>query len=288
MKYLYAIILLLFLCSVGCQQQNQVEPHKVDFAQVQWYAKRASVAYTTPENINKTFPNVTRVATVTGTQVQYFIENLDKKIAQVVSIRGTANIKNAIKDAEYLQSNNKKLGVFVHKGFDTDTYLLYLDLLPYLDKSKEIILTGHSLGAAISTLLMMYLHEDGFNLGLSINFGQPKVTNKVGAAKYATLPLLRVIDENDVVPLLPPTSVVDSVHGIYQHIGEEIILLEGQFYVLQDQHLQRNTGSNSFWKNLLNVSVDAHFIKHYIHNIDSKLSGSKQIPFSQRKAYIDI
>jgi predicted lipase len=287
MKYLSVILLLLFLFTVGCSQQGKIEQHKVDFVQVQWYAKRASVAYSTPENIQKTFPNVTRVATVTGTQVQYFVENLDKKAAQIVSIRGTANIKNAVEDAEYLQSKNKKLGVFVHKGFDKDTYLLYQDLLPHLDKSKEIILTGHSLGAAISTLLMMYLHEDGFSLGLSINFGQPKVTNKIGAVKYAGLPLLRVIDENDVVPLLPPTSVADSAHGTYQHIGEEVILLEGQYYVFQDQHLQRDTGSNSFWGNVLDVSLDAHFIKHYRHNIDKKNSGSEQIPFGQREAYID-
>lgn len=287
MKYLYMIIFLFILCFSGCQIQKKVEPNKVDFSQVQWYAKRASVAYATPEIIKKTFPNVTRVATVAGTQVQYFVENITDKPVQVVSIRGTANIKNAIEDAEYIQSTNNNLGIFVHKGFAQDTYLVYQDLLPYLDKSKEIVLTGHSLGAAISTLLMMYLQEDGFKLGLSINFGQPKVTNKVGALKYAKLSLLRVIDENDVVPLLPPISVVDSVHGIYQHIGEEIILLEGIYYVLQDQHMQRHTSSNSFWKNLLDVSIDAHFIKNYIHNIDSKLSGSKQIPFSQREAYIN-
>ena len=53
------------------------------------------------------------------------VEQLDDKSAQVVSIRGTANIKNAIEDAEYLQSNNKNLGIFVHKGFDEDAYLVY-------------------------------------------------------------------------------------------------------------------------------------------------------------------
>jgi predicted lipase len=284
---LFLSLPLLILSIGGCSKNSQLESHSVNFAQMQWFANRASVVYSTAEEIKSNFPLVTRVATVKGTKVQYFIELLDEKPAQVVAIRGTANLKNAIIDAEYLQSNNRKLGVFVHKGFDADTYLLYQDLLPHLDKSKEVILTGHSLGAAISTLLMMYLHEDGFKLGLSINFGQPKVTNKVGADKYANLPLLRVIDENDVVPLLPPSTLVDSVHGIYHHIGKETILLEGQYYVFQDQHLQRSTGSNSFWENLLDESVAAHFIKHYLHNIKSKLNDSKQIPFSERDAYID-
>lgn len=286
MKFKFVVLwLCLIIC--GCGQSTQDKSHSVNFAQMQWYAKRASAAYATPENINKAFPNVTRVTTVAGTQVQYFIEHLVDRAAQVVVIRGTANVKNAIEDAEYLQSINQNLGVFVHQGFDRDTYLVYQDLLPYLDKSKQVILTGHSLGAAISTLLMMYLHEDGFNLGLSINFGQPKVTNTAGAKKYANLPLLRVIDENDVVPLLPPASLLDSVHGIYQHIGGETILLEGRYYVFQDQHLQREAGANSFWKNVFDESIEAHFIKHYLHNIDSKLSGSTQISYSQREDYIN-
>ena len=58
--------------------------------------------------------------------MQYFVENLEEESAQFVSIRGSANVQRMpSKMPEYLQSNNKKLGVFVHKGFDEDTYLLH-------------------------------------------------------------------------------------------------------------------------------------------------------------------
>ncbi|TDF42488.1 lipase family protein [Alteromonadaceae bacterium M269] len=260
---------------------------KVNFKQVQWYAERAAYAYDSPEEIRKTFPTTTRVVTVPGTNVQYFIEDLPDKKAQLVSIRGTANMKNALEDAEYLQAKDKKLDIYVHAGFGEDSERVYRDLLPHLDKDKEILLTGHSLGAAISTILMMYLQEEGFQVGQSINFGQPKVTNEAGAALFKSLPLLRVIDENDVVPLLPPMSLLNSIHGRYKHFGTEMILLEGEFYVFQDEHVQQETKSTSFWSNMTDISVGAHMIKHYLHNIKSKLNHSKQIPFEDRKQYID-
>lgn len=260
---------------------------KVDFNELRWYAERASSAYQTEQEIRTKFPDTVRVTTVNNTQVQYFLEQSTSQDAQVLSIRGTANLRNAVEDAEYLQVKNSKLGIYVDKGFDEDTALIYKDVLPYLDKDKEIILTGHSLGAAISTLLMMYLHEDGFKIGRSINFGQPKVTNDAGKGKYNFLPLLRVIDENDVVPLLPATTFLDSIHGEYTHIGPEVILLEGLYYVYQDEHMLRETKSDSFWSNLTDVSLGAHVIKHYMHNINSKLQASKQIPFNEREKYID-
>lgn len=264
-----------------------METNKVDFKAVQWYADRASIAYHSEQDIVAAFPDTVRVTTVGSTNVQYFLENDENQGRQILSIRGTANLKNALEDVEYLQVKNPKLDIYVDKGFDEDAALVYADVLPYLDKNKEIFVTGHSLGAAISTLLMMYLHVDGYTVGKSINFGQPKVTNSRGKNKYGFLPLVRVIDENDVVPLLPATTLLDSIHGSYTHFGPEIILLEGLYYVYQDEHLQRENESDSFWSNLKDLSVHAHFIKHYEHNIRSKLTDSKQIPYQERTKYID-
>lgn len=284
-KGLFLLVGLIFTTS--CNENSKMESATVDFRKIQWYADRASSAYQSEQEIMDAFPDTVRVKTVGNTKVQYFLENPLNQNKQILSIRGTANVKNAIEDAEYLQVKNSKLGIYVDKGFDQDTALIYADVLPHLDKNKEIIITGHSLGAAISTLMMMYLHVDGFKVGDSVNFGQPKVTNGAGREKYHDLPLLRIIDENDLVPLLPPKSLLDSIHGQYTHIGPEVILLEGLYYVYQDEHLQRETDSISFWSNLRDLSVKAHFIKHYQHNIDSKLATSKQIPYDQRKQYID-
>lgn len=259
---------------------------KIDFTEVLWFAQRAQAAYSTEEEIKKAFPNTVRVANIADIEVQYFLELHHDEKRQIVSVRGTANLKNAKEDAEYLQSKNKKLGIYVHSGFDEDAMELYKDLLPHLNKDYKVTLTGHSLGAAISTLLMMYLHEDGFIIDDSVNFGQPKVTNAKGVKHYGSLPLIRVVDENDVVPLVPPVTLLDSIHGVYEHLGEEVILLETEYYVYLEKHDAQRKSIGSFWKNIGDESVSEHFMDNYIKNIKSKLSHSVQVPYKQREKYI--
>lgn len=194
-------------------KESAMSDKKVNFKEVLWYAERAKAAYQTEAEIRRAFPQTVRVAQVAGTDVQYFVERFPEQKQQVVTVRGTDNFANFKQDAEYLPEWNSKLGIRVHRGFDSDTSKLYAELLPHLDKDMAVKVTGHSLGAAISTLLMMYLHQDGFQLGPSINFGQPKVTNNEGVKAWEFLPLLRVVDENDLVPLVPPTTLLDFLHG---------------------------------------------------------------------------
>jgi len=258
----------------------------IAFTKVEWYANRAKAAYDDETQIRDAFPNVTKVNTIAEINVQYFIERFPDLKRTVITIRGTDNLTNVRDDAEYFQSKNAKLGIYVHKGFDEDTFLIYQAILNDLDKTDEIILTGHSLGAAISTLLMMYLHEDGFTLGPSINFGQPKVTNKKGASAYEHLPLLRVVDKNDVVPLLPQITLLDSIHGIYEHLGAEIILLDGLYYVYLDTHKAMDRSVGSFWKNLGDESLIDHKMVNYLHNIRSKLNDATPVSYDDREQYI--
>jgi hypothetical protein len=153
-------------------------------------------------------------------------------------------------------------------------------MLPHLKPKVKIRLTGHSLGAAISTLLMMYLHNDGFEIEQSINFGQPKVTNKHGVEKYRFLPLTRVVDECDIVPLVPPITLLDSVHGVYAHLGDEIILLGNEYYHYLQEHNAERKSTGSFWRNIGHESVKDHFIANYISNISGKLDKSTEIPLA--------
>ncbi len=258
----------------------------VDFGQVLWFAERAAAAYEPAAEIKQRYPHAIRVATPTGTDVQYFLERDDQRKQQIISVRGTANLANVKEDAEYLASRNPKLGIYVHSGFDADTLALYRDIKPYLQPGYDTIVTGHSLGAAISTLLMLYLHEDGYTLLPSMNFGQPKVTNLAGAAKYEFLPLTRVVDENDVVPDLPPADLLDSLHGRYVHFGREVVLLPGPFYAYLQQHMAIEKSVDSFWDNLGDESVSEHFMVHYIAHIRPKLQREQQIKYSERERYL--
>ena len=279
------LFLTFFLLLTACESENTVDHNTINFEQVNWYAKRAAMAYQTETDIREAFPDTILVATPPDSDVQYFLELDPIRHRQVITVRGTDNLRNIRQDVEYIPSRNPKLGIFVHSGFDKATYPIFQDLEPKLNKSYTTVVTGHSLGAAIATLLMMYLKEEGYVLGPSINFGQPKVTNHAGAQKYHNLPLLRVADENDLVPMVPPEDFLDSMHGAYEHIGPELMLLEGEFYTYQTHHQVEKDKVHSFWDNLGDESVSAHFMKHYLQNIQSKLEVSAAVPYDQRERY---
>lgn len=279
------IIFTVLLLLVACQGQDEMGAVAINFEEINWYAQRAAIAYQPEAEIRKAFPNTVLVASPDNSEVQYFLEVDHARRQQIIAIRGTDNLRNVREDADYVESRNSKLGIYVHRGFDEDAYQIFNAILPRLDKSYTLIVTGHSLGAAISTILMMYLHEEGFELGQSINFGQPKVTNHDGVQKYRLLPLLRVADENDLVPLVPPTDLLDSIHGPYEHLGPELILLKGKYYTYQSHHQVEENSVDSFWHNLGDESVSDHFMKNYLHNIASKLNGAKAVSFDQRERY---
>ncbi len=109
--------------------------------------------------------------------------------------------------------------IFLHDGFGAAAEAFYKEVRNLLIPRDEIHVTGHSLGAAIAAILMMYLDTDGFTLKTCYTFGQPKVTNSEGMAKFRHLPLVRVVDNEDIVPLVPPLTIVTALHGEYRHFG---------------------------------------------------------------------
>lgn len=258
----------------------------VAFNEVDWYAKRAQAAYLPENEIRAAYPNTTLVKLLEEQDIQFFVETFTKEKIHVISVRGTANKANAIEDSEYIQAKDTPLGIYVHSGFFHSTNAVYAALAPHLTKGYTLKITGHSLGAAISTLLMMMLEKDGFTLAQSINFGQPKVTNKAGAEAYNFLPLLRVVDKNDIVPLIPINTLLASIHGDYDHFGEEVILLDGKYYVYLDRHGVQHTITQSFIDNLDDLSLNDHRIAHYCAHIETKLTDAAQVPFDEREKYI--
>jgi triacylglycerol lipase len=280
---LFYLSMSLGLC--GCSEKPIEYEEPIDFSSVDWFALRAHAAYKTEAEIRQLLPNTVRVATLENSDVQYFLERNNESTQQIISIRGTDNLANIKQDADYIPSKNTKLGIYVHKGFDRDTSALYKDLLPHLDKSQSVVLTGHSLGAAISTLLMIYLHEDGFKIAPSVNFGQPKFTSLGGAKKYDFLPLIRVKNQNDIVPNLPPVSVFDSLHGHYAHMGRELILLPGPYYVFRSVSQSEHHSVDSFWRDIGEESVEDHRMVHYVANISPKLESSEQVSMKTLERY---
>ncbi|MGH1487361.1 MAG: lipase family protein [Cellvibrionaceae bacterium] len=257
---------------------------KIDFKKIQWYAMRAKLAYTSADQIKKTLKGIKYIKSLDGIDVQYFVE-MSPDNTQLVSVRGTDNFKNIKEDADFVKAKDERLDIYVHSGFDKDAMSVYKDLLPRLDKALPVLLTGHSLGAAIATLLMMYLHHDGFVINDSINFGQPKVTNKEGVAKYDFLPLLRIVDQDDLVPLVPPENLLDLRHGVYEHLGKELILLRDQYYVLLSEKRAEAVSITDFWKNIGKESITDHYMDNYLLSIKDKLNQATSVDYGERHQY---
>lgn len=283
MRISFALVFfVLFAC--GRYTTDEFVAVDVDFKNVDWYAKRAQLAYSDKEKILKELDNVLYISTIPERDIQFFIEQLPDN-RQLISVRGTANLVNVREDVEYQKSRNKKIHIYVHEGFDEDASAVFNGALPYLDKSQEIILTGHSLGAAVSSLLMIYLYHEDFKIGPSINFGQPKFTNLEGAETYGFLNLTRIVDRDDVVPLVPPRTIFSSVHGEYRHFGQEVILLGGPYFVYLDNHIVTEKDLSEVWANLHDLSVEDHMIANYRNSIQAKFEKQTEVSYEQRHKY---
>ncbi len=259
---------------------------EIDFQEVWWFAQRAAAVYRPGDRIRESLPAVAYVATLPDFEIRYFHEHQVESELQVISVRGTKNLSNVWEDLEFLQSRDQDLDLYAHRGFHEAGMRIYADLKPRLHRDHEVRVTGHSMGAAVAALLMIYLHEGGFQVARSINFGQPKVVDRKGAERYAFLPLVRVVDEDDLVPLVPPATVLHSVHGAYDHFGEEVLLLEGEHYTCLEQHDPARRSADSFWRHIAHVSIEEHFMKSYLSNIRGKLDKAVAVPFDRRRRYL--
>jgi hypothetical protein len=178
----------------------------VDFATIYYFAQRASNSYGSKSAIESQDPGVTWVATPGHDDVLYFIENDHTNGIHTIAVRGTVDQTNWSLDEDTRGISDAKAHIFVHEGFDEVARTIYADLKPHLKPGYEIYLTGHSLGGAVAGLLAIYLHEDGYKIGAVVTFGQPKFTNEAGVAEYGHLPVVRVVDQNDVVAMLPDST----------------------------------------------------------------------------------
>lgn len=283
------IFTLALVVVSGCASkitQQDTKSSALDFNDILWHALRAKAAYEKPDVIKRKFPNTVFIGKDKKKNIQYFVEKFHDKKLQIISVRGTDNLKNFKQDADYIPAKDRQLGIYVHRGFDRDARHVLNGVLPELNRDYDVKVTGHSLGAAIASLLMIYLHEEGFTIKPSVNFGQPKFTNKKGANKYNFLPLLRVVNKNDMVPLVPPVTLLDSVHGKYVHFKPEVILLKGAHYVYLDDHDASRRLPGSFWLNIGHESVKDHSMDNYLADIKTKLENAVQIPYKDREKYI--
>jgi hypothetical protein len=287
-----AICLMTLTACIGVSKQelqllgSTVTPTKVDFVELTAYASRSKAAYADETTIRGKYPSTVRVSAPGKTDAQYFVERDDKAKVQYIAIRGTANRKNLIEDVEMRIREDLALAIPVHAGFDATARVLYADMKPYLKKDYKTYITGHSLGGALAALLAIHMTEDGYKVDKIVTFGQPKFTTTDGVEKLDFLTLTRVVDENDVVPMLPPTTIVNRLYGVYEHAGPEIVLLDGPHYVFLPTHDADRISIGEFGRSLNIADLKDHHMDNYLSRLSVKANGAVAVSYDNREKYV--
>jgi hypothetical protein len=270
-----------------------------DFQTILQYAERSQLAYLLTDlglylskSIGWLSSNLSvrlRIKNFPKSQVNAIIEVDSKNCCQWIAIRGTDNLENWLLDFDYIEhrfktpeQNKIPVSMCFHSGFYKGTIGIYEQIIRQqdLNRSYATHITGHSLGGAIAAILMILLKDDGYLIQQCVTFGQPKVTDKQGAKQCEHLPLLRVINEKDIVPSLPPSTLLNVAKGEYEHFAPEIVLYPSHY----DYHPQHKAfrSSDSFWMHLWQAiakddiasfptNIEDHFMGHYLLDLLSNM-----------------
>ena len=267
---------------------------EVRWTDIHWCANLAANVYKSVEKINAAYEKEFKIYTNEINEIRYIVLTDDSTKSHYVAIRGTSNSHNAMQDINFLKDKSKRLGINIHTGFHRTSEMIADDLLSRLDKTYKVCVTGHSLGGADAVIVSWYLDYANFNVEECVTFGQPKVTDSHGIRTMRDkIKLTRVVNETDVVPLVPPTG---THRHRYAHSGTLIKLLDqGKFCHLPEPD-SLNFGVNSFWLFAARESfsfyeigkeMPDHFMTHYINNMKACASSKDEVLWKERLQYIN-
>lgn len=154
--------------------------------------------------------------------------NLDYN-AIFVSYRGSTNIINWINNVrlKIIYPFDYNLDAGVETGFYNSYSKVHDDIIKSIHYTSDlfgvydILLSGHSLGGAISTILALDLshYYEQYNIIGLVTFGSPRIGNNAFVKAINLLPIeysYRVVHNDDMVPHLPP------IEFNYSHVSTEI------------------------------------------------------------------
>ncbi|KAI1422196.1 lipase [Xylaria sp. FL1777] len=207
-----------------------------------------------------------------STDIQGFVSTDAKNQVIVLSIRGSHSIRNWITDFEFIQNDCSSLasGCLVHSGFAkawdevSSAALAAVKAAKAANPGYKIVFTGHSLGAAVSSLGAAYARKQGLAVDI-INYGSPRVGNAAFANFVSSQAgvELRVTHLDDPVPRLPP--IVFN----YAHTTPEYWLADGTAfttnYAVND--IKVCTGVTSLGCNAATLGLDIIAHLYYLDSI---------------------
>jgi triacylglycerol lipase len=264
---------------------------QIDFNTVSKFAHFANAAYQNNDDIKEISQEygykLNKSEVLDRVYVKYFLATNDSTRTQIIAIRGTSNLENALSDINIKMQFDKRTRIYLHSGFAEAAGSIYGHISSYLNKDYSINVTGHSLGGAIAVVLAMYLDVDKYKVANVVTFGQPKVTNKSGAAKFSHLNVTRIVTEKDLVPIVPPFDPTDIFNtDIYWHMGKEYILFAGEYYSMLEGLKSMMRGLAFIGQSLNEDNLNAHMMVNYLTLLKSKISKAVVIPYDDRNAYL--
>ena len=264
-------VLLLLVAVIRAWQWSKTRPQealdreKLDLDRVIAFAQRCNDCYHDHETFKREYGSQVEAGEFPVSGLRIYLDADPKGGAQWVILRGTANLPDVIEDLEFVGDTEHELGIHVHSGFDKSLQECLPWLIQRLDRTRPVWVTGHSLGGAVAELLIATLDHRGFKDVSGITFGQPKVTDSRGVERLAHLRLLRVVHEDDPVPMLPPVFVEMGEIGIYHHSGPELLVRPDGKLTHLLRHLEDRLDVRSYWADLRNVNpIDHDMTKGYL------------------------
>lgn len=292
MKYINCLMFLLFaFCahSAVAEETQSANP----FPDLYPYAVLADVVYQNEVLIEEACADLgyklKAFDFVPEVELTFLVAINERTKAQIVAIRGTANVTNAMIDANFPLVNDAVTGVRIHEGFSKSAQALYKKLKPWLDLDTPVHTTGHSLGGAMALIAAMYLRNDHFNAQRVVTFGQPKVTNAPGADSYRDLDITRVVMSGDLVPILPPIDPMDFNNmDVFWHVGQEVILLNKDDYAVSEASDSMMRAAKFVTQELTKQALDQHKMFAYRQQVERRRVGAKLVPYDTGKSLLDL
>jgi hypothetical protein len=238
--------------------QAMLDSSRIDLDRLIEFAQRCNDCYHDHQSFRRVYGPHVEVGEFPVSGLRIYIDADPAGGPQWVILRGTANLPDVIEDLEFLGENEHELGIQVHTGFHKALRECLPWVIQRLDRGRPVLVTGHSLGGAVAELLIATLEKRGFKDISGITFGQPKVTDAHGIRHLANLDLLRVVHEEDPVPMLPPVFLELGEAGIYHHSGPELLIGPDGKTTHLARHPAHRMDVRSFWADLRNINPVKH------------------------------
>jgi len=111
----------------------------------------------------------------------------------------------------------------MHRGYRVVARECRDALAPHVQPGYAVQITGHSLGGAVAVAVGLLYTAAGVNVTKVVTFGAPKLGPKeTRDAAEKKLAVLRVVQKDDIIPLLPMSR--PFVRKPYVHLGEGVML----------------------------------------------------------------